>query len=142
MATMLDAPSLIVLYDGDCGFCDASVRWLLDHDTAGRLRFAALQGQTADRLRQTDGRVPTDLDTMVLVEGEGTELAVYLRSRAVLRICRWLGRPWRWLSVLALLPTWLTDPPYRLFARHRYLVGGKVAACRLPAPGERLRFLP
>jgi predicted DCC family thiol-disulfide oxidoreductase YuxK len=33
----------ILLYDGVCGFCNKSVKLILDHDKRGTMRFAALQ---------------------------------------------------------------------------------------------------
>ena len=37
----------LLLYDGTCGFCAASVQWVLRHDRRGTLLFAPLQGETA-----------------------------------------------------------------------------------------------
>ncbi|MFG0306181.1 MAG: thiol-disulfide oxidoreductase DCC family protein [Phycisphaerales bacterium JB040] len=126
----------VVLYDGHCAFCDAGVQWLLRRDREGVLRFASLQseagGALLDRLS-----IPNDMSTMVLVEdGEA-----HLRSRAGLRTLRHLGWPWRALSWARVLPRWLTDPVYRLIARHRYRLSGRRDACRMPDPEIRNRFL-
>ena len=45
-------PRHLVLYDGECGVCSRVVRWLIDADRHGVLRFAPLQGATATELRQ------------------------------------------------------------------------------------------
>lgn len=137
------AADRLVLYDGQCGFCDASVQWLLDHDPAGALRYAPLDGPTARAIRQRHPRMPPDLDSLVYVEtdGRGRE-RVYWYSRAVLRICANLPLPWRLAAALRVVPFPLTDLLYRAFARMRYLVFGRLDACRIPAPEERARFLP
>ena len=141
MAAAAGRPAGIVLFDGVCGFCDAAVRWLLRRDPEGRLRFAPLQGETAARLRARHPAIPHGLETLVFVAaGDGDE-GVYLRSEAVFRACAAISGAPRWVRVLALLPRALTDRGYRLLARARYRVFGRLDACRVPAPGERERML-
>ncbi len=132
----------VVFYDGVCGFCDRSVSWLLARDPEGRFRFAALQGETAAELRARHPQLPRDLDTLVYVESEGGRERVFLRSRAIFRLLAQLDPPWRWLAWLRWLPRPLTDLGYRLFARIRYRVFGRLESCRLPTAEERARFLP
>lgn len=132
-------PEHLVLYDGLCGFCDVSVQWLLRHDPAGRLRFAPLQGETAAGILARHPELPSGLDSMVYVEG-GERVSWY--SGAAFGILRVLPGAWRALSVFSVLPRWLTDLAYRLFARFRYRVWGRLDACRIPTPADRARFLP
>ncbi len=135
-----DAPRL-VLYDGVCGLCDRSVQWLLDNDPEGRLCFAPLQGETAAAILARHPDVEA-IDSILFVEREGERERVYWRSRALFRIARHLQTRWRLLHLLGVLPTFLTDLGYRLVARLRYRVWGKLESCRVPAPAERGRFLP
>lgn len=141
--TSASLPGPIVLYDGECGVCDASVSWLLAHDPEGRLRYAPLQGDTAAELRARHPELPVDLDSVVFVEplpGGGERLS--WRSEALFRIARGLPGAWRGLSWLAVLPRALTDLGYRAFASIRYRVAGRKEACRVPTVAERRRFLP
>jgi predicted DCC family thiol-disulfide oxidoreductase YuxK len=128
---------VIVLYDGVCGLCSRSVRWLIRHDSDRNLRFAPLQGDTAAQLRLEHPEIPRDIDTVVLVD----DGRVYLRSKAFLHVARHLDRPWRWGYAFRWLPAFLLDPIYRLVARVRYRIWGKTDACELPAPDERALFL-
>ena len=135
-------PRQLVLFDGECGLCDHSVHWVIDHDTSAKICFAPLQGETAAALRAAYPVIPTDIETMVYVEDAGEPGArVSLRSRAVLRVCAAMPSPWRWLAAFAWLPRALTDGPYRLVARLRHRLWGRTQACRLPSPEERRRFL-
>jgi predicted DCC family thiol-disulfide oxidoreductase YuxK len=120
-----------------CKFCDASVNWIIDHDPAGRIRFAALQGETGQRLLAEFGLPATDLDTLVLVEGR----RCWTRSTAVLRVAGHLGWPWRMLSAFLLMPAFLRDPLYRVFAANRFRWFGRLDTCRVPTPELRARFL-
>jgi predicted DCC family thiol-disulfide oxidoreductase YuxK len=128
----------IVLYDGVCGLCHRMVRWIMAHDTAGRLHYAPLQGETAARLRAIHPTIPDDLDSVVFVE----EGRVYLRSRAFVHVSRHLGRPWRWAHLLRWLPAFALDPLYWLIARTRYRVFGKFDSCQVPSAEDRERLLP
>ena len=131
-------PPRLVLFDGECGFCDASVQWLLDHDPEGRLAFSPLQGETAAEIRRR-GDWPTGLDSIVFVE-QGERLS--WRSTAAVRIARVLPWPWRGLAGLWMVPWPLRDLGYRLVAAVRYRIWGRRDACRLPGPDEAARFLP
>jgi predicted DCC family thiol-disulfide oxidoreductase YuxK len=138
---MSTAPAFILLFDGECGFCDGAVRWLLARDPLGRLRFAPLQGETAAALRARHPQIPGDLDTAVLVERAGGDERVHLRSQAVLRTLALVQSPWRHAAWLRVLPRWLVDAAYRAFARRRYRWFERLDACRVPTPEERARFL-
>ena len=107
------APQRIVLFDGVCNFCDGAVRWLLDRDRQGRLRFAPLQGATAAALRLRHPEIPADIDTLVLVEADAAGERVHLRSDAVLRVLALVGVAPAWLRLAARLPRkalWASTP--------------------------------
>ena len=126
----------IVFYDGECGLCARSVRWALEHDRRGRLRFAPLQGTTYSAL-EAPGK-PNGLRSVVLWDDRG----LHRESEAALRILGYAGAGWRLLGVLGrLVPRPLRDGAYRLVAKHRMaLAPGET--CGLPAPELRERFLP
>lgn len=132
-------PEHLVLYDGLCGFCDVSVQWALTHDPAGKLRFAPLQGETAAAILAAHPEIPANLDSMIYVHN-GAE--VVWHSRAIFSIAAELNGAWRALAWFGVLPRFLTDLGYRIFARYRYLVWGRRESCRIPTPAERARFLP
>lgn len=127
----------IVLYDGQCGLCHHSVRWLMRRD-GGALYYAPLQGPTAARLRALHPQIPEQLETVVLVESQ----RAHLRSKAFLYAARHLTWPWRWAYHWRWLPAPLLDLGYRLIARLRYRLFGHYDECRLPSHEERQRLLP
>ena len=135
-------PPRLVLYDGECGFCDRAVQWLLRVDREGRYRFAPLQGPAGAGVRRRHPELPADLDSIILVESTAAGERLYWRAEAMFRICADLRSPWRMLSWLGWLPPGLADRGYRLFARNRHRVFGRLETCRVPSPAERDRFLP
>ena len=128
----------VVFFDGVCGLCDRSVRFLLRRDRRDRFRFAPLQGETAHRVLPPLGGQVDDLDTMYVLTSEGRLLR---RSRAILFAATELGGAWRLVGVLRIIPTPLLDLVYRFVARVRYRVFGRFDTCSIPTPEERTRFL-
>src|SRR6266478_4971601 len=95
----------VVLYDGTCGLCSKSVRWILRHERDHELMFAPLQGETATELRRKLPRIPQTLESVVLVDGE----RVHLRSKAFMYTARHLRAPWRWGYALRWFPALIAD---------------------------------
>jgi len=126
-----------VLYDGVCGLCNWSVKFLIKRD-GGQLYYAPLQGETAAALRAEHPAIPETLESVVLVDAG----KVYLRSRAFLGGATDPPPPWRGAPHLRWLPGFLLDLVSRLVARLRYRIWGKYDTCQLPTRDERAHLLP
>lgn len=119
-------PPLIVLFDGDCAFCNGWVRWIQRRDRRGRFHFHPLTSDKGLRLRAAH-RVPDDIDSVVLVEGD----AAHTKSTAAWRILRRLPK-WGFVSWLVrIVPRPLRDMVYDLVSRNRHRLGIK-DKCELP----------
>jgi len=126
----------VILYDGECGLCDRLVQWILPRDRAGRFQFAALQSEWAQQALRRHALSTSDFDSMVLLEGD----RVFLRSSAALRVLR--GLPgWSWSYLFIAVPRPVRDAVYRWIARYRKRWFPAPAACGLPKPGWRERFI-
>lgn len=128
----------LVLYDGTCGLCARSVRWILRHERDHEIRFAPLQGETTEALRRQHPEIPTELESVVYIDGG----RVFLRSKAFLYAAKHMRAPWRWGHAVRWFPAFILNVGYRFVAAIRYRVWGKVDACELPSPENRARFLP
>lgn len=127
----------ILFYDGDCGICTRSVRFLLKCDRKQRLYFAPLQGVTAQSLLPEGLR--KELSTAVYRRSEGD---LYLRSDAVLHALIDTGIWWRTLARIALwIPSKARNICYNWVARNRERLSPK-GACKLSTPKEREQLLP
>lgn len=138
---------LLVIYDGVCGLCNRSVRWFLRRDVFDRLRFAPSASPNVAELLGRHG-----LDAAVAGEGPGSILVVVgaggaderllVRSEAVLALFSALPNPWPALAAaLKVIPRPLRDLGYRVIARWRYRIWGRLDACPIPTVEERERFL-
>jgi predicted DCC family thiol-disulfide oxidoreductase YuxK len=130
----------LLFYDGGCGFCHRSVRFVAAADRLGRFRFAPLGGETFRRLVPAE-RVPDLPDSIVLRRADG---ALLVGSEATLHVLRRLGGGWRPVAaLLALVPRPLRDAGYDFVARHRARWFARPpAACPLVPPHLRTRFAP
>jgi predicted DCC family thiol-disulfide oxidoreductase YuxK len=126
----------VVFYDGSCGLCHGFVQFMVRHDHAGAIRFAALQGDTA--AREIPAYLGSDFASVIYRDEHG---ATYSHSTAALRAIARLGGSWRVARLLLFVPHGLRDIVYRYVARHRYGWFGTVDSCALPSPAVRQRFL-
>jgi predicted DCC family thiol-disulfide oxidoreductase YuxK len=128
----------VLLYDGTCGLCSRIVRFVLHHDPGGGLRFASLQGEYARGVIASRPALH-GVDSVVWI-GSPDEVAL-VRSDAALRALTYLGGMWRLAAALRLVPRPLRDWVYHLVAEHRHALAPADAACYLPPPEARQRFL-
>jgi predicted DCC family thiol-disulfide oxidoreductase YuxK len=126
----------IVLFDGECNFCDASVQFIIQRDPKGIFHFASLQSETGEELVRKHV-IPDDVDSMILIEGD----KVYYKSAAALRISRHLQGAWKLLYGLIIFPAPIRNFVYDVIAKNRYKWFGKKESCMLPPPSVRKRFL-
>lgn len=130
-------PHGIVLFDGTCGFCERSVRFIATRDHVGYFRFAPAQWPQAQAALAARGLTREAARSLVLIEGD----RVYLRSTASLRIAARLAWPWRAAAVLLVVPPPLRDLGYRVVAFLRHRLAGPSNACEMPPPELRDRLL-
>jgi predicted DCC family thiol-disulfide oxidoreductase YuxK len=131
----------LLLYDGACGFCAASVQFVLKHERRHSLRFAALESGIGREIRARHPHLD-GVDSMVWVEAAGTERErVLARSSAALEVARYMGGVWRLTAVGRLVPRALRDAVYDFIARHRHSLVAEGEYCYIPPPAIRARFL-
>lgn len=127
----------VVLFDGVCNLCNASVLFIIDRDPGRHFAFAPLQGEGAARLLAEHGYGGAELGSVLLVEGG----RVHARSTAALRIARRLRGAWPLLSALVVVPRPVRDAVYDWIGRNRYRWFGRQEACRIPTPESASRFV-
>lgn len=135
MNTPVSPDQPVVLFDGHCGLCQRSVRYLLRHERAPVLQFAAQQSAFGrDLLAAHD--LPPEPGSLVYILGN-TRL---LGADAALHLCTYLRAPHRWLRFGKILPTRLRHALYHWIARRRYRWFGRTESCPLPDPEHKDRF--
>ncbi|MGD0682131.1 MAG: DCC1-like thiol-disulfide oxidoreductase family protein [Terracidiphilus sp.] len=138
---------LLVIFDGHCGLCNGTVRWLLRRDLRDRLRFAASESAKVAGLLTRHGislQETKSGPTTILVVQEFDQPAerVLERSKAVLALLAELPRPWPAVAAaLGWVPRPMLDLGYRVIARWRHRIWGRSESCPLPTAEARTHFL-
>lgn len=127
----------IFFYDGECGFCDATVRFLLSQTSPNVLSFCPLQSRFAREFFAARARPQPNLTTAYLFHGN----RFYQKSSAVLQAVALGNGTVRYLGALLAIPKFIRDGAYNLVASFRQRIKIGKAGCRLLTPEERARFI-
>jgi predicted DCC family thiol-disulfide oxidoreductase YuxK len=135
-------PAPIMVYDGDCGFCTRSVRFVLDRDRKHQLCFASRDGVAGKGVRARHPELQL-VESLLWVERVDGVERVLTHSDAVLAVAAYLGGIYGVLATLGgLVPRALRDPAYQAVAKVRRRLMGGASSCMLPSPAELGRMLP
>src|SRR5579864_1209691 len=105
----------IILFDGVCNLCSASVRFVIKRDKKNTFRFASLQSEFARNIISSKNIDDSGKTIVLLKSGK-----IYLRSEAALEICRDLNGLWPGLYVLKIIPRYFRDRVYNSISNRRY----------------------
>ncbi|HEX2312229.1 MAG TPA: DUF393 domain-containing protein [Thermomonospora sp.] len=121
----------VLLFDGDCGFCSATVR-LIERRIPTTARLTPFQHADLDALGVTADRASREV---VWVGPDGRQ---YGGAQAAAQLLMDAGGPWLPLGALLRVPPfrWAAHGVYRLIANNRYRLPGGTPACALP-PADR-----
>ncbi|MDB4533539.1 DCC1-like thiol-disulfide oxidoreductase family protein [Vicingaceae bacterium] len=132
----MDLQKHIILFDGECNFCNFWVKYVIKRDKKNVFLFSSLQSEKGLELLR-NYKVSSSVDSVVLIEPE----SLYIKSTAALRILKTLGGFLSVLYGLIIIPTFLRDFIYDLIASVRYKFFGK-SVCELPTKSDyKERFL-
>ena len=127
----------ILLFDGHCNLCQASVRFVITREKTSKIRFAALQSPQGKYLITKHGiSVDYNLSLVLLDDGE-----CLTKSDAALQTASYLNLPWCLMKYFRFLPKKFRDYIYDLVAVKRYRWFGRQAECLVPSPELKKRFL-
>ncbi|WP_346321073.1 thiol-disulfide oxidoreductase DCC family protein [Chitinophaga sp. YIM B06452] len=127
----------IILFDGVCNFCNASVNFVIRRDQHDRFRFAPLQSAVGQALQEQYQLDPNTLSTFILINNG----KAYTKSTAALKVARRLGFPVNLGYAFIILPPFLRDAVYGLVAKNRYKWFGKKETCMVPDERVRRKFI-
>jgi predicted DCC family thiol-disulfide oxidoreductase YuxK len=126
----------VLLFDGECGFCNKSVQFFLKHEKNQAMHFAPLQSEAGEELR-TYFEIDPKIDSIILIRDYGA----YIKSCAALRLTLYMKGLWPLMAVFLIIPPFLRNPVYDLIAKRRMKIFGKVESCSLISLEDKVRFL-
>lgn len=137
--TLLEKQPLL-LFDGECGFCNRSVKFFLKHERKkngrGAMHFVPLNSPNGAMLRDYFD-IDKNIDSIILIRSHGA----YIKSCAALRLTLYMKGLWPLLAVFLIIPPFLRNPLYDLVAKNRMRFFGRVQQCALLQDEEQERFI-
>ncbi len=132
---MEEIPKYILLYDGDCGFCNKSVAIVLKKERRDEIYFSAIQSSFTTSLFKQNGWSSPDFNTFYFID-TGVK---HEQSQAAFLVMKKLKAPMSWLRVFRFLPLKFNDWCYNFVAKRRKRISK--GFCVLPSTEQQLRFL-
>lgn len=123
----------IVFYDGDCGFCNASVQFILKKRKVNFF-FTPLQSDWSKETL-TQHNIQIDMATIYFKKDN----KVYDRSTAALKICKGLKGGYPILMVFWIVPKFIRDGVYNIIAKRRHRI--RAGYCAIPTEEEKQFFI-
>ncbi len=128
----------IILFDGVCNLCDATVQFIIKRDKRDVFRFVALQSDLGQQIISHIGIDTSKTDSIILYEPGH---AYYYKAEAAIKIAMQLGGVFLLMGMFSVLPNWLSNKVYDYVARNRYKWYGKKDECMVPTAKMKAKFL-
>ena len=118
-----------LIYDGDCGFCTRSKRWIMERVTDASV---ATPAQRVPPVRRKELHL-TDDDLAAAAYWVDARGRTFRGARGIGQALRHTRQPWRTAGwVLGTAPVGIAiEPIYRVIARNRHRLPGATEACRI-----------
>lgn len=117
----------IIVFDDECILCNKAVQFIIRKDVKEQFKFASLQSAFGKNLVFKIGGDSTNLNSIILVEGEH----YFLKSAAILKIIKALPGYSILFYFLNLFPSTVLDLVYTFTAKIRYKLFGRTDNCML-----------
>lgn len=128
----------LILFDGVCNLCNASVQYVIKHDKNDLFMFTALQSEVGQQIINEYKIDTSKTDSILLFTQES---GIDCKSTAALKIANNLGFPQSLMTVFFIVPTFIRNWVYDYIAKNRYKWYGKKESCMIPTPEIKNKFL-
>lgn len=128
----------LILFDGVCNLCNASVNYVIKHDKKDVFRFAALQSEIGQHIVGEYNIDISEIDSIILFS---EEQKLSYKSTAALNIAKQLGFPRNLVLVFIIVPAFIRNWVYDYIAKNRYKWYGKRENCIMPTPEIESKFI-
>ena len=128
----------IILFDGLCNLCNASVQFIIKRDSKDVFRFVSLQSDMGQKILEKLPLTIQKTDSIIVYE---SEQIYFYKSKAVFEIVKSIGGIYYCLLLFRWIPTTISDKIYDYIAQNRYRWFGKKENCLLPTKELVSKFL-
>ena len=129
----------IILFDGLCNLCNASVQFIIKRDSKDVFRFVSLQSNLGQQIVQHLELNTQKVDSILLYNS--VQNTYFYKSEAVFEIVKSSGGIFYCLLIFRLIPIAITNKIYDFIARNRYRWFGEKKSCLVPTKELESKFL-
>ncbi len=120
----------VLLYDGYCPTCNWSVNFIIEKDKKEQtMKFASLDSEFAEIIMKSDTSL-RNIDSVIIFGKKSGR--IWIKSDAFLQVLNYLGGSYKFFLVFKIIPRFVRDIFYDLFAKNRYRFTGKYEVCMIP----------
>lgn len=117
--------SKIIIFDGDCAFCNRSVLFIRKHNKKDSFLFCPGQSEVAQKLIKDYNIVISPDESLIYLKRGKT----HYFSSAPLEIAKELDHFWAMLSIFLVIPKFIRDKVYIFIAKNRKSILGEAESC-------------
>jgi len=128
----------LILFDGVCNLCNASVQYVIKQDKNNLFMFTALQSNVGQNIIEHYNIDTSKIDSILLYT---PKKGIHYKSTAALKVASQLGFPINLMIVFLIVPNFIRNWVYDYIAKNRYKWYGKKEACMIPTPELKSKFL-
>ena len=126
----------IILFDGNCGLCNRSIKFILRKEKEQGFFYTALQSESGKSILKhfdLEGKA----DSIVFIE----KGKAHIKSGAALRICKYLKGVLPLMMGFIIVPPFIRNAVYDYIAKNRIKWYGSTEYCEMMTPELKKRFL-
>ena len=128
---------MIILYDGQCLFCEGWVKFVIRYKSKEDLKFIPIQFSDLDSKNHLLGH---DYPSIVVIDSVKDK--IYFNTEASLAVMKTLSKGFGLLAlILSKFPKFLGDYVYRFIGRNRHKIFGTKDICEVPSSMDRSFFI-
>jgi predicted DCC family thiol-disulfide oxidoreductase YuxK len=128
----------IVLFDGFCNFCNATVLQIIKYDKNDQLKFSSLQSDFGKKTLTSLKMDANELNTVIFIKNDNE---IYTESTAILEIIKMLEGFPKVFLLFGVLPRQVRDFIYKKFSNNRYKLFGMKETCMIPTLELKEKFI-
>lgn len=128
----------IVIFDGVCNLCDASIQFIIKYDKRDVFRFVSIQSELGKNIVNHIGIDISKIDSIILYI---PNKAYYTKADAVFTVLKEFNNLYCVFYYLKILPNFVKNSLYDFVAKNRYNWFGKKDFCLIPTSELKAKFL-
>lgn len=126
----------LLLFDGECGFCNKSVQFFIKHEKNKQVNFVPLQSMAAKALQEYF-EISDKIDSIIFIRNH----EVFVKSCAALRLTKYMKGVYPLMQFFLIVPPFIRNLIYDAIAKRRMKWFGRVENCALLEKEDKERFI-